>query len=54
MTEALARLLSPVAITATDINLPTIERGKARPGIERGAWQADAMKLPSITEGLHW
>jgi hypothetical protein len=37
-TDALARLLSPdAAITVTDINLPTIERGKARPGIERVA-----------------
>jgi SAM-dependent methyltransferase len=36
-----------VAITATDLNLPMIERGKARPGTERVVWQqADAMKLP--------
>ena len=48
VTEALSRSLpSDVAITATDINLPMIERGKARPGMERVVWrQADAMKLP--------
>jgi SAM-dependent methyltransferase len=48
VTEALARTLpSDVAITATDINLPMIERGRARPGMERVVWQqADAMKLP--------
>ncbi len=48
VTEALSRTLpSDVAITATDINLPMIERGKARPGMERVVWQqADAMKLP--------
>ena len=48
VTEALSRILpSDVAITATDINLPMIERGKARPGMERVVWQqADAMKLP--------
>jgi SAM-dependent methyltransferase len=48
VTEALSRTLpSDVAITATDLNLPMIERGKARPGMERVVWQhADAMKLP--------
>jgi len=48
VTEALSRTLPlDVAITATDINLPMIERGKARPGMERVVWQqADAMKLP--------
>ena len=48
VTEALSRSLpSDVAITATDINLAMIERGKARPGMERVVWrQADAMKLP--------
>jgi SAM-dependent methyltransferase len=36
-----------VAITATDLNQQMIERGKARPGMERVVWQqADAMKLP--------
>ena len=50
LTEALSRILqSDVAITATDINLPMIERGKARPGMERVVWQqADAMKLPFV------
>ena len=38
---------SDVVITATDLNLPMIERGKARPGMEHVVWQqADAMKLP--------
>jgi ubiquinone/menaquinone biosynthesis C-methylase UbiE len=48
VTESLSRTLpSDVAITATDLNLPMIERGKARPGMERVIWQqADAMKLP--------
>src|SRR5215470_20450295 len=48
VTEALSRTLpSDVTITATDINLPMIERGKARPGMNRVVWQqADAMKLP--------
>jgi len=48
VTEALSRTLpSDVVITATDLNLPMIERGKARPGMERVVWQqADAMKLP--------
>jgi SAM-dependent methyltransferase len=48
VTQALSRTLpSDVAITATDINLPMIARGKARPGMERVVWQqADAMKLP--------
>jgi SAM-dependent methyltransferase len=48
VTEALARTLPPgVAITATDINLPMIAIGKARPGMERVVWQqADALKLP--------
>jgi SAM-dependent methyltransferase len=48
VTEALSRTLpSHVVITATDLNLPMIERGKARPGMERVVWQqADAMKLP--------
>src|SRR5215510_2098482 len=48
VTEALSRTLpSDVAITATDLNLPMIERGKARPGMERVDWrQADAMALP--------
>ena len=48
VTEALSQILpSDVTITATDINLPMIERGKARPGMERVVWQqADAMKLP--------
>jgi ubiquinone/menaquinone biosynthesis C-methylase UbiE len=48
VTEALSRILpSDVTITATDINLPMIERGKARPGMDRVVWQqADAMKLP--------
>jgi len=47
-TEALARLLpTDVTITATDLNEPMIELGKARPGIDRVNWQqADAMKLP--------
>jgi ubiquinone/menaquinone biosynthesis C-methylase UbiE len=36
-----------VAITATDINLPMIELGKARHGMDHVVWQqADAMKLP--------
>jgi ubiquinone/menaquinone biosynthesis C-methylase UbiE len=48
VTEALLRTLpSNVAITATDLNQQMIERGKARPGMERIFWQqADAMKLP--------
>jgi SAM-dependent methyltransferase len=48
VTEALSRTLPPdVAITATDLNLPMMEHGKARPGMERVIWQqADAMKLP--------
>ena len=48
VTEALSRILpSDVTITATDINLPMIERGKVRPGMDRVVWQqADAMKLP--------
>jgi SAM-dependent methyltransferase len=48
VTEALAKTLSPdVAITATDLNQAMIERGKARPGMQRVAWQqADATKLP--------
>ena len=48
VTEAMSRtLLSDVAITATDLNLPMIERGKVRAGTERVVWQqADAMKLP--------
>ena len=48
VTEALSRSLpSDVAITATDINLAMIERGRARPGMERVLRrQADAMKLP--------
>jgi SAM-dependent methyltransferase len=48
VTEALSRTLpSDVVITATDLNPPMIERGKARPGMERVVWQqADAMKLP--------
>ena len=48
VTEALSLALpSDVAITATDLNLPMMERGKARPGMERIIWQqADAMKLP--------
>jgi SAM-dependent methyltransferase len=48
VTEALSRTLpSSVAITATDLNLQMIERGKARSGMERVVWQqADAMKLP--------
>jgi SAM-dependent methyltransferase len=48
VTEVLSRTLPPdVAITATDLNAAMIERGKARPGMERVAWQpADAMKLP--------
>ena len=48
LTEALSRTLrSDVAITATDINLPMIGRGKARAGMERVVWQqADALKLP--------
>ena len=47
VTEALSRTLpSSVAITATDLNQQMIERGKARPGMERVLWQqADAMKL---------
>src|SRR5215813_14932812 len=50
VTEALARLLPPdVTITATDLNEAMIERGKARPGMERVNWQqADAMKLPFL------
>src|SRR5215831_19240926 len=48
VTEALARILpTDVTITATDLNQAMIERGKARPGMERVHWQqADAMKLP--------
>ncbi len=48
VTEALSRRLPPdVPITATDLNLPMIERGKTRAGMERVVWQqADAMKLP--------
>jgi SAM-dependent methyltransferase len=48
VTEALARILPPdVKITATDLNQAMIERGKARPGMERVNWQqADAMNLP--------
>ena len=48
VTEALSLALpSDVAITATDLNLPMMERGKARPGMERIIWQqADAMKPP--------
>ena len=48
VTEALSLTLpSDVAITATDLNLPMMECGKARPGMERIIWQqADAMKLP--------
>jgi SAM-dependent methyltransferase len=47
VTEALVRTLpSNVAITATDLNQQMIERGKARPGMERVSWQqADAMTL---------
>ena len=41
VTEALSRSLpSDVAITATDINLAMIERGRARPGMERVALAA--------------
>jgi SAM-dependent methyltransferase len=48
VTEALARILpSDVTITATDLNQAMIERGNARPGMERVSWQqADATKLP--------
>jgi SAM-dependent methyltransferase len=48
VTEALSRTLpSDTAITATDLNLSMMERGKAKPGTERVIWQqADAMKLP--------
>ena len=48
VTEALARILpSDVTITATDLQPAMIERGKAKPGMERVNWQqADAMKLP--------
>ena len=48
VTEALSRTLPlDVAITATDLNLPMMERGKTRSGMERVIWQqADAMKLP--------
>jgi ubiquinone/menaquinone biosynthesis C-methylase UbiE len=36
VTEVLSRTLpSDVATTTTDINLPMMERGKARPGMER-------------------
>lgn len=47
-TEALARTLpADTAITATDLNQAMIDRGKARPGMARVAWQqADALKLP--------
>ena len=50
VTEALARTLpTDVTITATDLNVPMIERGKVRPGMERVNWQqADAMKLPFL------
>jgi SAM-dependent methyltransferase len=50
VTEALARILpTEVTITATDLNQAMIERGKARPGMERVKWQqADAMKLPFL------
>lgn len=52
VTELLARTLpSDVTITATDLNQAMIERGKARPGMERVKWQqADAMKLPFPAE----
>jgi SAM-dependent methyltransferase len=48
VTEALARALpSDTEITATDLNQAMIERGKARPRMDRVTWrQADAMKLP--------
>jgi SAM-dependent methyltransferase len=50
LTEALARILpSEVTITATDLNEAMIERGKARPCMERVHWQqGDAMKLPFL------
>src|SRR5262245_11811678 len=50
VTEALARRLPiDVTITATDLNQAMIERGKIRPGMERGNWQkADAMNLPFL------
>src|SRR5262249_20509825 len=50
VTEALARILpSEATIMATDLNQAMIERGKARPGMERVHWQqADAMKLPFL------
>jgi SAM-dependent methyltransferase len=48
VTEALLRALpSNAAITATDLSQQMIDRGKARPEMERVVWQqADAMKLP--------
>lgn len=48
LTQELARTLpAGVAITATDLNQPMIDRARVKPGMERITWQqADAMRLP--------
>jgi SAM-dependent methyltransferase len=45
--ELVQRLPADVAITATDLNQPMIDRARAKPGMARVVWrQADAMRLP--------
>lgn len=45
--ELVQRLPVDVAITATDLNEPMIDRARAKPGMARVVWrQADAMRLP--------
>ena len=45
--ELVQRLPADVAITATDLNQPMIDRARVKPDMARVVWQqADAMRLP--------